>query len=340
MLHLTEPNFEDLIQNHAYCLTAEGRSQKTIDWYAANLKRFLRFLKNHDMSVSVGDIGIPEVRRFIHHLQSEVVRWEDKPNIRDSGRLSPFSVQGYVRTIKAFWSWLLEEGYIEENPIARLKLPRVPHKVIATFTPEQIQALIHSLDRRTSTGFRNYTIILLLLDTGIRLSELTNLEIENIDFGQSCMLISGKGNRERTVPFGIQVRRALWRYARDYRPHPASPKEKHLFLLESGFPLRPRSVQSIITRIGKRAGITGVRSSPHTLRHTFAKMYLLEGGDIFSLQQILGHSSLEMVKAYLNLASSDVSQQHRRFSPIDNMTTYGNKQEPVVTRKKRRGPTI
>ncbi len=92
MLHLTEPNFEDLIQNHAHCLTAGGRSQKTIDWYSANLKRFLKFLKSHNMSASVKDIGIPKVRRFIHHLQSEVVRWEDKPDISDSGRLSPFSI--------------------------------------------------------------------------------------------------------------------------------------------------------------------------------------------------------------------------------------------------------
>jgi site-specific recombinase XerD len=149
MLRLTEPNFEDLIQNHVHCLAAEGRSKRTTDWYTANLKRFLRFLKNHNMSQSVEDVGIPEVRRFIHHLQNEVVRWEDKPNINDTGRLSPFSVQGYVRTIKAFWSWLLEEGYIQENPMVRLKLPRVPRKVIATFTTEQIHKLISRLDRRT-----------------------------------------------------------------------------------------------------------------------------------------------------------------------------------------------
>jgi len=287
------------------------------------------------MSASVTDIGITEVRQFIHHLQSEVVRWEDKPNIRDSGRLSPFSVQGYARTIKAFWSWLVEEGYIQENPIARLKLPRVPYKVIATFAPEQIQALIHSLDRRTPSGFRNYTIILLFLDTGIRLSELTSLKIEDVDFGQSHLLVSGKGSRERIVPTGIQVRRALWRYIKNYRSDPAYPNEKRLFLSGSGFPLRPRLVQSLISRICKRAGITGIRCSPHTLRHTFAKLYLMEGGDIFSLQKILGHSSLEMVKAYLNLASSDVSQQHRRFSPIDNMTTYKDKQVPKATGDRR-----
>ena len=101
--------------------------------------------------------------------------------------------------------------------------------------------------------------------------------------------------------------------------------------------MRPRSVQSIITRISEKAGITGVRSSPHTLRRNFAKMYLLEGVDIFSLQRILVPASLEMVKAYLNLASSDVSQQHRRFSPIDNMTTDRNKRNPQVAGGKRIG---
>ncbi len=135
MLHLTLPNFEDLIQNHMHCLTIEGRSQKTIDWYAANLKRFLQFLKSHNMSASVGDIGILEVRRFIHHLQSEVVRWEDRPDIRDSGRLSPFSIQGYVRTIKAFWSWLLEEG---------LHSGKFHSQVKATASPAQGHRYIHT----------------------------------------------------------------------------------------------------------------------------------------------------------------------------------------------------
>jgi len=90
MLRLTEPNFADLIQNHAHCLITEGRSQKTIESYSANLKRFLKYLENNGFTRSVGDIGIEEVRRFIYHLQKEVVRWEDKPEISDTGRLSPF----------------------------------------------------------------------------------------------------------------------------------------------------------------------------------------------------------------------------------------------------------
>lgn len=118
MLRLTETNFEDLIQNHMHCLSVEARSQKTIDRYSANLKRFLKSLKSQNISTSVKEIGISEVRRFIHHLQSEVVRWEDNPNVNGAGRLSPYSVQGYARTIKAFWSWLMEAGYVEQSVVS------------------------------------------------------------------------------------------------------------------------------------------------------------------------------------------------------------------------------
>lgn len=338
-MRLTKLNFEDLIQNQIYCLTTEGKSQKTIEWYTANLKRFSRFLKSRNMSKSVGDIGIPEVRRFIYHLQNEVVRWEDSPHIRDSGRLSPFSVQGYVRTIKAFWSWLVTEGYIEKNPMTALKVPKAPKKVIETFSQEQIKKMISILDLKTPAGYRDYTIILILLDTGIRLSELINLEIDNIDLQQSTFLVTGKGNKERVVPFGTQVRRAIWRYLTTNRPEPAHLEISQLFLTGSGFPLRPRSVQSMISRLGSRAGISGVRFSPHTFRHSFAKQYLMNGGDVFSLQRILGHSSLDMVNRYINLASQDISERHRWSSPVDNMVIAKNKQVPRIIGKRWRGPT-
>lgn len=118
------------------------------------------------------------------------------------------------------------------------------------------------------------------------------MKIDDIDFGQSCLLARGKGNKERVVPFGIHARRALWRYIRDYRPDPIFLKEASVFLSEGRFSLRPRSVQSMIPRICGRSGITGVRCSPHTLRHTFARLYLMEGGDVFSLQKTLSSSAL------------------------------------------------
>jgi integrase/recombinase XerD len=162
-------------------------------------------------------------------------------------------------------------------------------------------------------------MIMLLYDTGIRLSELISLDFRKIDFNQSCLVVNGKGNRERTVPFGREARRTLWRYMTSFRPEPDSPQVIQMFLTNKGLPLKPRAVQSMLSRLGKRAGISEVRCSPHTLRHTFAKQYLMCGGDVFSLQRILGHSSLEVVKIYINLLSSEICRQHSKFSPLDNM---------------------
>ncbi|HEY96316.1 MAG TPA: tyrosine-type recombinase/integrase [Dehalococcoidia bacterium] len=307
-----------LTESYALCLGTEGKSTKTITWYIANLNRFANFLKKNSLSVSVTDIGKEEARQFITYLQNDVIRWEENPSIHDDKPLSAYSIQGYVRTIKAFWSWLLIEEYITHNRMAGLKLPRTPRKVVHTFSHEQIQKLIGVIDTKHPTGFRNYTMVLLLLDTGIRLSELIGLKTEDIDFLQSCILVKGKGNKERVVPIGNHVRKTLRRYVTHFRSEPDSPRTREVFLSEDGFSLRPRAVQSMLQRLGKKANLSGISINPHRFRHTFAREFLMNGGDIFSLQKILGHSSLEVVKMYVNLMTNDILEQHRKFSPVDN----------------------
>ena len=318
-------NLVRLTESYALCLSTEGKSNKTIKWYSANLIRFAKFLSDNQIPDNVTEIGKEEARRFISYLQTEVRRWENHSGIHDDKRLSAYSVQGYARTIKAFWSWLMDEDYITRNPMANLKLPKTPRKVINTFSQEQIQRILNCIDKKSSHGYRNYVIILLLLDTGIRLSELINLRINDIDFIQSCILVKGKGNKERIVPFGSQVRRTLRRYIMHFRPEPDSPVTEEVFLTEDGLPLKSRAIQSMLLRLSKKAKISGVRLNPHQFRHAFAKQYLMAGGDIFSLQKILGHSSLEVVRIYVNLASNDILQQHRKFSPVDNVILPGNR---------------
>jgi len=311
-------NLVRLTESYALCLGTEGKSARTITWYTANLKRFAHFLSDNHLPDSVNEIGKEEARRFISHLQNGVKRWEGNSYIHDNKGLSAHSVQGYARTIKAFWSWLTEEGYITNNPMVNLKLPRTPRKVVITLSGEQIQKVLGAIDKKSSHGFRNYTIILLLLDTGIRLSELTGLQIDDIDFLQSFILVKGKGNKERVVPFGSQVRRTLRRYIMHFRPTPDSLGINEVFLTEDGLLLKPRAVQSMLLRLSRKAKIVGIRLNPHRFRHTFATQYLVQGGDIFSLQKILGHSSLEVVRMYVNLITSDILKQHRKYSPVDN----------------------
>ena len=146
-----------------------------------------------------------------------------------------------------------------------------------------------------------------------------------MDFLQSCVLVKGKGNKERIVPFGSQVRRTLRRYIMHFRPNADHPRISEVFLTGEGLPLRPRSVQSMLLRLSKTANLASTRCTPHRFRHTYSKQFLMAGGDIFSLQKILGHSSLEVVKSYINLVNSDVLQQHRKYSPVDNVLLSKNK---------------
>jgi len=306
-----------LTENMVMVLASEGKSKRTTGWYRDNLNRFARYLVGRRRSLRVTDISVSDVRDFIRHLQTAVVKWEGRPNQKEMP-LSPSTIHGYVRTIKAFWSWLLREGYIDHNIMTAVRPPKVPRKVINTFSPEQIERLLRTPDRGNSRGFRQYLILLVLLDTGIRLSELIDLTLEKVDMPRSCFRIMGKGSKERIVPFGGQVRKALLKYMMKYRPEPVAPRVTQLLLSEGGYPMKKRELQAIISRIGKQAGIYDVRCSPHTFRHVFARQFLMNGGNVFALQQVLGHSSLEVVKLYINLAERDITEQHRKYSPVDN----------------------
>ncbi len=174
-------------------------------------------------------------------------------------------------------------------------------------------------DRHTAAGFRSYTIMLLLLDTGIRLSELTGLRTQDLHLEQGYIQVQGKGEKQRLVPVGNKVRKVLWQYMARHRLEPAYPEIASVFLDEGGRPLSNGAVYRMINRAGTRAHLEEVRCSPHTFRHTFAVTFLRNGGDVFSLQRILGHSSLVVVRMYANLADSDIRAQHTRYGPVDRL---------------------
>jgi len=308
-------NLENVIKGFRLCCQTEGKSPWTIEWYYAFLTRFRRFMEPDGVPTTLELINRDHVRRFIRYLQTEArTPHTGKP-------LSPATVQGYARCLKAFFSWAEREGYIQPNQIARIPIPKAPVKVINTFSSEQIVSLMEVCQRSNGCGYRNLTAVLLMLDTGLRVSELVGIGLEDVNLTEGQIKITGgKGGRERVVPIGSLVQKSLWKYINQVRPQPLTQKTTRLFLSDIGLPLTRNGVQQMVRRCGKIAGLTGVRCSPHTFRHTFAKNYLLNGGDIFSLQKILGHSSLASVRAYVNLFSGDVKKQHNRFSPVDNLT--------------------
>ncbi|MFC2122525.1 tyrosine-type recombinase/integrase [Bacteroidota bacterium] len=197
-----------------------------------------------------------------------------------------------------------------------MKPPKVTRKVVSTLSNEEIGAILSTFTTSPSDA-RNQTIFMILLDTGLRIGELINLKMDDVHMDEGYLKVMGKGKKERIVPIGNNAQRALQRYLFRFRPKPINPVINNAFLSISGQPLTENSMKLMFTRLAKRSGVS--RFHAHLCRHTFATRFLINGGDVFSLQQILGHSTLEMVRHYVNLASNHIVMQHQRFSPLDHL---------------------
>lgn len=186
--------------------------------------------------------------------------------------------------------------------------------VIETFSLEQIEKII-SVCEKDFLGVRDKAIIMTLVDCGLRASELCGLRIDDISREQQTMIVLGKGDKERVVPFGQATQQALTQYL----ARRGKLDTNVLFVNCYGEAFDRHRLADIVESRCIRAEISGVRCSPHTFRHTFAVMYLRAGGDVFSLQKMLGHSDLTMTRRYAELSEMDVQAKHRLFSPGDRL---------------------
>jgi len=315
--HRTE--LDDLIEYEAFCGQSKGHSESTIKLTTLALNKLRRYLEENGIPTDVRIIGPQEIREFILHLRNSR-RFADHPYTKSQdGNLSDQTVNNYLRAIRAAWNRWVDEGIVDTSPFDRVKVPKASRRIIPTFSEDQLRAFFSVIDTSTPEGFRDFTLFHLYLDTMCRLSEVTKARIGNLNLTGRYLKVIGKGGKERLVPFGITVSKLLWKYIQFHRPEPAIPSYDYLFLTREGGPLTKNRVEARMKRYGEKAGIKGVRCSPHTLRHTACVMWIRNGGDIFSLQRITGHSSLEVLRGYINLAQSDISAAHRRNSPIDNL---------------------
>jgi site-specific recombinase XerD len=220
--------------------------------------------------------------------------------------------------VKAFVNFCLAEGLLDENPLRNVKSPRVHNDQIEPLSAEQVQALVDAA-RRTRTQERDVALILLQVDTGLRVSELCGLTVGDIDRGSGELSVLGKGNKRRRVYMGTAARRALWRYLEVDRRDALA--EEPLFVALGGYHpgagLTPSGVFQIVQKAGMAAGISGV--GPHDLRRTFAISFLRHGGNLLEFQLLMGHNDLATLRRYVALAEADLSRAHRAASPVDRM---------------------
>ena len=304
----------ELTDYYEVCNRAEGKSPKTISWYSANLKNFRNYLMNRHLPDLLDNIDTKLLREYVLYLLKKT-RYENHPYTpAQTELLSTATVHGHVRTLRAFFKWLVVEGLTQNNPANDLKPPKVVRKVVSTLSDEEIRAILNTFGT-SPTDARNRALFMILLDTGLRIGELVNLKMEDVHMDEGYLKVLGKGKKERIVPIGNNAQKVLQRYLFRFRPKPINPVVQNVFLSQSSNPLTENSMKLMFTRLAKRSGV--YRLHAHLCRHTFATRFLINGGDVFSLQQILGHSTLEMVSRYVNLASSHIAIQHQKYSPLD-----------------------
>lgn len=276
---------------------AKDLTQGTIAWYG----QILRDLESFLMARTIEDIARVSTISLREYLANLRTKNSSETTFRTWGAL------------KCFFRFLSSDGLIPTDPMSKVERPRRERRQIKPMSMTQVVSLMSAAD----VQYR--AMLFLMVDSGLRLSEILGLTMEQLNLIERTVTVFGKGRKERTVPVGAASEHALVDYLA-LRGAGGST----LFIGRSGNALHPRSVQLRLKRYARSVGISGVRVSPHTLRHSFAIQYVRNGGDPFSLQAILGHSTLDMVRNYVNMASRDVCVQHRKFSPMDRLESGGD----------------
>lgn len=305
-------SLEALVRDYILNCTVEGKSPNTIATYEIILKNFLWYCEQNDFP-EAPRLTATHVKEFLFYLLSEPNRWgSNNPAARKPA--SRTTVNDYYRTLHCFFNWLEREGIILENPFTNLKPPKIERKVIEALTESEIKRLLDQCSGKTALHVRNKAILSILFDCGLRVSELASVTLNDITWETGYVLVrQGKGGKQRQVRMCSKAKRALWRYVTLYR----NSESDRVFINRSGDPLDVVGIKILIKRLGQT---TKIKVHPHKLRHTFAISYLRNGGDVFTLQYLLGHSNLQMTQRYLqSLSAEDAANAHRKYSPLENL---------------------
>ena len=304
---------DGVIDHFLMDVRARGRGELTLVTYTQRLTVLARLLLELYQMADIEQVKVIHLRGCVQHLLDHGAGSVRGRRIAGD-TMDANSVRGYVRVWKVFFNWCFQEELIDTNVVARLRAPQSIKRVIPAFTVEHVEKMLSTCDISTDIGYRNYVIILLFLDTGMRLSELSRLNVDSIH--ERFVKVFGKGRKEREIGIRPEISKLLWKYVQKYR-HASNVDEKALFIAQHGRRIGVEGIKAIIRVVKRESGIEDVRVSPHTFRHTFAKWYLKNGGELFKLSRELGHSGVKITETYLqDFDSSDARDDHDSFSPI------------------------
>jgi len=294
-----------------YLLYAAGRqlSENTLRDYCTTFRRFREFLPDDP---PMEQISLGTIEAFFAGLNG----------------LSRKTALNYHTGLSALWTWAVGRGVATEHVLHQFTRPKPNQNVIEIFTEEQVQRLLDACKRTPAysrpgkarcsnarpTALRDKAIILTLLDSMVRASELSGMRRSDMSLKEGRIKVLGKGAKERWVPISSETAGAIWQYLAA-RPQAKPQYDDMVFLTQRLRPMDRQAVLKVLDRLGQRVEVP---THPHKFRHTGATMFLRNGGNVFALKEILGHSTMTMVQRYVHLAEVDIQEAHRRASPVYN----------------------
>ena len=283
-----------------YILVEKGLSKNTIDAYSHSLNRFLDYLRRKGIQ-EIPRVTKLDMRAFLLGLKKQ--------------GLSTKSVVRNLAAIRSFFRFLVQEGILNANPIEELESPKIERKLPEILTLKEVEQLLEQPNSQTPIGIRDRTMLEVLYATGMRVSELTKLPVQQVNLEGGYVLVFGKGSKERIIPLGSEAMKWIILYLNSAREKLAKGKESpSLFINRSGRGMSRQQFWKNIKAYGRRAGIRK-RITPHLLRHSFAS-HLLEGGaDLRSVQIMLGHADISTTQIYTHVTGERLKKIHQRYHP-------------------------
>ena len=283
-----------------YLLVEKGLSKNTIESYSRDLQKFITYLEKNNCS-NVSRVTNLEIMSFLVEIKSQ--------------GLSSKSTGRNLSAIRMFFKFLVQEGFLDSDPSVNIESPKIRPSLPSVLSIAEVDSLLSQPDVKTTRGVRDRTMLELLYATGVRVSELVNLKLTNINLEVGYIIAFGKGSKERIIPLGDTAKDYLKEYLATSRPkHAKGMMSSFLFLNPSGKNFSREGFWKLLKRYALKAGINK-KLSPHTLRHSFATHLLERGADLRSVQIMLGHVDIATTQIYTHITQERLKKIHKQYHP-------------------------
>lgn len=276
-----------------------GLAVNTVEAYRRDTGEFLSFLKSHDWILEA--VGKDELSSYIQQLYA---------------RLSARSIMRRMASLRSFYRFLLLDGYLSSDPTETLESPRTWRTLPRFLNQDEVERLLEQPDLETPHGLRNRAMLEVLYATGLRVSELVRMRIDEINFEAGFLKTFGKGNKERIVPLGDSAQHFIQRYLREARSHFLRRRAPNpfLFISQRGSVMSRQYFWMLVLKYGKGIGIESTLS-PHMLRHSFATHLLENGADLRAVQMMLGHADVSTTQIYTHVSRERLKRIYDKYHP-------------------------